>query len=818
MLRHSPLLSILGCAICALPVEADDLRWPEPDADSRPWLRWWWPSDLSCPEDPSAELEAIATKGFGGVEVLPWGAENDTLWPGPGWAPRASATAKAAERLKLGFDLATHASTRPLSYGPEDAGRQWFPFTATVDGGSVRMDLPEGLVHCLAAWPAQGTPINLIDAIDPDTQQLVWDAPLGSWQIFGLFDEAASPALDPFSSIAIKDSLASFDLSMADYDGPAPRSRPLERSAPEDSDWTPEFFERFLALRGYDLREQLPAFFGEGPGGVIQRVRCDYRETLSDLYRISLETWQDHTRIQGSLTRTLLHGQPAHPLEVHGVADFPGVARNPTDDPELHLAASAAHLTMKPMVVATFSPDRSVTLTPDLLKRGIDQLWLQGANHIILDGRTSLLKPDSGKQPLDSPLGLWDHIEPLSNYITRCQSILQLGAPDPDLLLYYPAHDFWSERGGIPSEPEARREWLRPTGYQRAFEGLTARGISFDSVSDRFLQQAEVLEGGRLLIAGLTYQGLILPEVRRLPEQTARKILELTRRGAKIGVLGELPQDVPGYPNPDIRRGTLIQAFQQLSDASTLESEQLDELIEHLGITPESMAQLGLRFVRRSHPEGTHYFIVNPGRETIDATVSLSRPAQSVIKLDPRAESASGVAEVTPSEHGPLIHLHLKPGESQIIRTIRDREAEGPKWIGTTPDSRSRLLGGAWRIRFGDEPVITTPLLGSWRTLPHAPDGNVATTASYTLEFDASPHQGALLDLGEIGHTARVSLNGNDVGLSFAPPHRLPIGESLKNGKNLLVIEVTSLANPELPAGLLGPVRLITPAETQDPP
>lgn len=813
MLR--PLLIAIGLLATAIvPGHADDAKWPEPDADSRPWLRWWWPSDLDCPEDPTAELEEIDGQGFGGVEVLPLGADRDLLWPGPGWAARASETAKAAETLELGFDLAAQAGPVPLAFGDEDAGRQWFPFSMSIDSSRVDTELPEGLLHCLAAWPPQGPPVDLLDAIDPESNKLVWDAPPGAWQIFGLFDEPASPALDPFSPAAIKDSLLSFDLALADYDAPFPRSRPLQRTAPEFSDWTLSLFDQFLAARGYDLREQLPALLGAGAAGVVERVRCDYRETLSDLYRMSLEQWQEHTRNQGSLSRSLLRAQPGHPLELHGVADFPGVLGSTEDDTELHFAASAAHLTMKPMVVATLTPARPAT--PDSIKRSLDELWLDGANHVILDGRTSALDPARRTLPLDDASGLWTNLAPFSDYVTRCQSILQLGAPDPDLLLYYPAHDFWTDRGGIPPDPDERRAWLRPTGYQRAYDGLTERGILFDSVSDRLLRHAEVINDGVILIGGLTYRGILLPEVRRLPEQTATKLLDLARRGARIGSLGRLPEDVPGFPNPDIRRGTLIQALQQLPVSSTLESDDFDELIQHLDITPEPMHREGLRFIRRSHPDGHHYFIVNQGPQTVETLVPLARPATSVVKLDPRQPGHSGLATLIDAESGPKIPLRLEPGESIILRTFRDKEAEARPWSGAIPDAPRRILGGKWTVHFPSQGPMETTLLGSWRTWPGQPPADQSAVVRYELEFDATPGRDAALDLGKVAHTARVTLNGNDLGTSFAPPHRFPLGNSLKSEDNRLEVTVTSLSDPTLPAGLLGPVELIAKPPKQD--
>ena len=124
---------------------------------------------------------------------------------------------------------------------------------------------------------------------------------------------------------------------------------------------------------------------------------------------------------------------------------------------------------------------------------------------------------------------------------------------------------------------------------------------------------------------------------------------------------------------------------------------------------------------------------------------------------------------------------------------------------------------------------------------------NFSGTARYTTSFDLSaPPAACRLDLGKVANTARVSLNGKALGISWCAPHVIDISESLKPGKNLLEIEVTNLAAnriadldrrkvpwkqfheinfvnidyklfdasawPALDSGLLGPVRLLVPA------
>ncbi|MGE9271000.1 MAG: glycosyl hydrolase [Verrucomicrobiales bacterium] len=804
MPRHLSILLLLSLVGPLLSKGAD---WPTADADSRPWLRWRWPADLRCPEDPQDELREIAGKGFGGVEILPLEDIDDPLWPGPGWAARASATSQSVKELGLGFDLATQMGRKPLAFAADVAGHEWFPWSETIENtGWTELNLPPGSLRRIGAWPIDGPATDLIDFFHPETRQLRFNAPQGPWRLYGLLDRPISTTLDPFSSVATKDHLASFDLSLADFDGDFPRSRTFEWTTADRSDWTPEFFEAFLRFRGYDLREQLPTFFGDAAAGSVERVRCDYLETLADLSRLTLETWLNHTRNQGSLARSTLLSYPGNPLENHGVADFPGSLATSDATWELHLASSAAHLTMKPLVAATLSVEEASPPLPEELKRRVHTAWLQGANHVFFDGRSSLLDPTQGKLPLDDPAGLWTHFGAFAAYITRCQSILQLGAPDPDLLLYYPTHDFWSDRGGIPRDPDYRADWLRPTGYQRSLERLQKEGILFDSISDRFLQGAEVVQG-RILLGGLTYHGLLLPDVRLLPERTALKLLELARKGARIAVLGNWPEDVPGFPSPDIRRGTLIQALQQIPRSSAVESHDFSILFEHLGVTPESMKTTGLEFTRRSHSDGYHYFVVNPNDHPVDAWVPLSRRASSVLALDPDRQRATRDLRrsIRPEDGVETWHLQLDPGQSLILRTFHEREAPKVAELDAHPE---RVIGGDWTLHFPERPPFHSPLLGSWRSLTPSDLTNFCGEVRYELEFEGGKPPGSLLDLGTVAHSARVILNGISLGSSFAPPHVFAIGDTWNEGTNKLEITVRSSADPTQTAGLIGPVRI----------
>jgi hypothetical protein len=90
-------------------------------------------------------------------------------------------------------------------------------------------------------------------------------------------------------------------------------------------------------------------------------------------------------------------------------------------------------------------------------------------------------------------------------------------------------------------------------------------------------------------------------------------------------------------------------------------------------------------------------------------------------------------------------------------------------------------------------PSFVTDKLGSW-TARGGEAERFAGTALYRTRFDApaAAAGGWLLDLGAVAQSARVRLNGRDLGAVFAPPFRV-VADRLKPKGNVLEVEVTSL-------------------------
>lgn len=93
--------------------------------------------------------------------------------------------------------------------------------------------------------------------------------------------------------------------------------------------------------------------------------------------------------------------------------------------------------------------------------------------------------------------------------------------------------------------------------------------------------------------------------------------------------------------------------------------------------------------------------------------------------------------------------------------------------------------------------------------------GNYSGTVTYRCEFKlpARFHEKrGVLDLGDVRETARVLLNGKQVGVKLWPPYRFDITEYLKEEENILEISVSNTAEnllgTPIPSGIIGEPRL----------
>ncbi len=875
------IIAALHAADSAAPARKanSDLVWPAITQTAKPWTRWWWPGSAVDKANLTAQLEAIAAAGFGGVEITPiYGAKGyedrfiDFL--SPKYMEMLEYTGREAKRLGLGVDMAT--------------GTGWpfgGPWVAEADANTKAVLKNDRIV---------GEP----------TRQMVKRAAPGD----------AGLVLDPYSPAAITRYLGRFDAAFTTFPRELIRSQFHDSFEYYDASWTPKFEETFRKMHGYDIQKYAAELLTPNAADVktmdldtLARIKGDYRATLAQLHLDYLHTWVQWSHDHGWIARNQSHGAPANLLDLYANADIPeteifgshefpipGFRRDPGDfDPAPgrtahpsiinRFASSAAHVAGHPLASSeTFTWLREhFREAPSEMKPEADALFLAGINHIFFHG--------NAYSPADAPWPGWvfyastqanprnplwrDIGDGLNAYLARCQSLLQAGKPDNDVLIYWPIDDLWHNPDGLMNQLTVHASWLPDTPCGKLMTEFAAKGLPFDLISDAQLFQIKNEQAGRGLSGpGGHFGHIIVPKTEHMPVETLHQLLVLAEGGANIIFMDQLPTDVPGFGSLAERRARLKAELSSIKFAGS--TAKVGNGTVSLIPPPYSQGHFffslnwagsELGTISRQMADGKIYFFANQSAKTIGEWVNLwegiwIKPTSAIL-MDARSghisEAKLRVEEYASGASGKSVYLQLQPGESIFVRTFTDRtvKASGPSYWH---DAGVPIpVASGWHVTFTAggpvlPPAFTTRELKSW-TAQGGEAERFGGTARYETEFtlpDGANADDWRLDLGDVRETARVFVNGKEVDLLWSLPFRTRIGAYLKPGRNTLALEVTSTAANRIrdldrrkvpwknfyeinfvdityqpfdasnwalqPCGLLGPVTL-TPLQAFDP-
>ena len=744
---------------------------------------------------------------------------------------------------------------------------------------------------------------------------LNWKAPKGNWRLIAAFCgktlqkvKRAAPGgegyvMNHFSSRAVKNYLDRFERAFVGKIPGEAVATPAAPAAPtafphnffNDSyevykaDWTEGLFDEFLSRRGYKLEEHLPEFLAGGERtDTARRIVSDYRETLGELLQENFtRQWTEWAHCHGSKTRNQAHGSPGNLIDLYATVDVPecegfglsdfgirGLRKdsltrpNDSDLSMLKYASSAAHIAGKPYT----SSETFTWLTEHFrtslsqCKPDIDLMFVSGVNHTYFHGTT--YSPAEAAWPgwkfyatvdMSPTNSIWRDAPAFFRYITRCQSFLQMGKPDNDFLVYLPVYDMWNDQGGRLLMFDIHGMAKRAPRFIEAVHRINDAGYDMDYISDNFIRTATCRDGKIVTSGGAAYKALVIPGARLMPADVLKKLQTLAEEGATVVFLDQYPEDVPGLGSLSGRRGQFHKVLAQIKELEgkgnvIFGTDYVRTLAATAAVPEEMKTTFGLSIIRRSHPEGHHYFISALKAEDTEGWVPLAVQARSAMLYNP-VNGTSGKARLRQNNGKTEVFLQLASGESVILKTFDSREVVVPEygyWQPATGENRLPIImDGQWGFRFVEAtPAVgITPdsvSLGSWTELAVEGAKNTMGTACYTTTFTVkNPAEVAewMLDCGDVRESARVRINGQEVATLFAVPYRCLAGKYLRAGVNTLEVEVTNLpanriadmdcrnvpwriykdANivnihykkdhygkwEPVPSGLLGPVRLL---------
>ncbi len=383
----------------------------------------------------------------------------------------------------------------------------------------------------------------------------------------------------------------------------------------------------------------------------------------------------------------------------------------------------------------------------------------------------------------------------LMTYGNRTAHLLSGGVHRADAAILYHADAEWMNRDGDAMLTEIPAKALYDAHID--FDILPADCFTDDSGSRVFRASCE---GGHLRVGEERYQCLIVPAAKQLPKKLEDALDALSDAGV-----------------PVIRMAK--------DDGTAMKPEELLSVLDGFlcrDITVEGDFPM-LRCCHYTAGSSEIYMFVNESvNSAVHANVRLSGSEDVTygVLLDQLNDECVRV----PLENGRLF-LDLAPYQSVIA--VFDREGDLPvlpekkRWTKEEPANLVFRVEAASYKDLSDfvpaADAVPADKLFNITDIDHDP--GFSGRIRYTAVFPAEKGRLAL-DLGAVGQTAHVRLNGRDLGVRVCPPYRFDLTDALLDGDNELVIEVSNtLANAvrdhfssfmAIPAsGLIGPVRFL---------
>jgi hypothetical protein len=587
--------------------------------------------------------------------------------------------------------------------------------------------------------------------------------------------------------------------------------------------WTATFPAEFRNRRGYDIRPWLPVIAGRivESRDASNRFLADFRRTIADCvadnHYATMATLAHQHGLGIQPESAGPHTAPLDGLKCYGRSDWPmsefwvPSPHRPTDEARFFVkqASSAAHIYGKTIVCAegftSIGPQWN-DIVWSSQKPSFDHEACAGLNLVFWHAFTCSPREMGlpGQEYFAgthfNPQITWaNQAHAFVAYLDRCQFLLQQGQFVGDVLYYYGNH--------VPNIARLKKD--DPAKVLPQYD--------YDVVNEEVLLQATVQDGRVTLPSGMSYRVLVLPNLKAMSLEVARKLRDLTAAGATI--VGPKPERTTGRQDD----AELKRIAGELWDSGRIAPRTAREAV---GVAPDVEGIPD--WVHRRSGAADIYFVCNqqgrPARHEIRFRVAGKQPEL----WDAVSGEHRDAAAFTQQDGRTMVPLEFPAYGSMFVIFRRAATADGRGRNSLLLASVAELTG-SWEVTYGKQKLTFDKLI-DWTTRPEL--RSFSGTATYRKTFDAPNASGRLfLDLGSLSMLAEVRLNGKNLGVTWTPPFRVEITDSVKATGNALEVAVVNgwwnqlVGDPQhrhtqtnirlkagdrpQESGLLGPVRIL---------
>lgn len=316
---------------------------------------------------------------------------------------------------------------------------------------------------------------------------------------------------------------------------------------------------------------------------------------------------------------------------------------------------------------------------------------------------------------------------------------------------------------------------------------------------------------------------------------------------AGVVICGSMPKRLAGNAGTEEEFEALVNDVWNSGRGNVTAGVGASKVFSGIGLEPDLSILSGdpknLRFVHRILPDGEIYWLANLSDETKDITASFRTSGRRPVVWN--AENASaGPVGYGFSDGRTDVRMKLTPYQALFVILAEDTDVRAVN-LPETVDETMLEIATPWTVGFqperGASESATSDRLVSLTESKEAGIRYFSGAATYSniFRFDRKSGKGkaaVFLDLGDVKDLAEVTVNGKNLGVFWNAPFKVDITDALRYGKNTVEIKVVNMWHnrlvgdvqpgmtekvtytqmeffkqdePLLPAGLIGPVRLI---------
>jgi hypothetical protein len=668
---------------------------PPPEYGMILWWGWDGPmTDTVIKRD----LDRIKAMGFSGV-MLEAGYGMTAKYLSPEWFEMVKIAVGEAKKRDMrvwiedegkypsGFAGGKFSNERP------DLKMQGLVVTDKIDAVAG-----EKIVRKLPGYALSAVAYNNDDKtskiIDISSGELNWQASEGNWRIFIAGNRFRSSVTRSVNNPARgKDTTA----SLMDYLNPLATRQFLNWTHEEYkkyignefgktfmgfmgdepdfayTPWTPKILEEFKSKKGYDVKPYLALLFTPQLSEDAKRIKADYWDVWSDLFRDNFFTVQAEWCRENNIDYIVhLNHEDQLPGLAKSSGDYfknmrnvgiPGVDAiwaqiwmdHVADYPKL--ASSASHLYGRPRAFTESFAAYTHKPSVQQAKWVIDYQLVRGINWVQIMFMSASASKQSTTTASTAPARQisffqTDTFPPVAKYINRASFLLSQGRPAAKIGLYFPSLSLWY------GDNESNTSLLSVS------QQLMENQLDFDFIDEQSLASVLSSENGTLINnSRQAYSAIVVPSISVISNTTLQKLKKFADSGGKVIFMNKQPDLV--IEKTFYKAGETEKFTWALTETSGKITPAL------LSFLPPSDLKLSkfcadIKYINRNLKDAELYFIFNEGKEKQSVEVTLTGKGTPEIWNAITGE-VSKIEKFIKSEGKVIMQLDFDPNETKFV-------------------------------------------------------------------------------------------------------------------------------------------------------